>query len=279
MTIRPGHPDGRQDVRCVRAGRPPNPRRKASGRRPRTGVRGRRTSVRMERWTRIPPSPPACSPSCATWRPTTTASGSRPTRLATRPTSRSRRSPSWRTSPTASRRAAPPSSPTRGPPAARCSASTATPASPRTRRRTRRTSACASATRRPRRARARLLPAPRAGQRVRRRRLLPSGPGAAARHPRPHAHKPEAWTPRSATRVRGALPARRGSALKRAPAGSPADHPLIEDLKRKDVAGFAQLTEADALAPGFLDVFDELCRTAAPLVRFLCDAAGVPYEV
>ena len=91
--------------------------------------------------------------------------------------------------------------------------------------------------------------------------------------------KPEAWTaavgdPAFTERFRLG-----GSSLKRAPAGVPADHPLIEDLKRKDVAAFAQLTEADALAPGFLDVFDELCRTAAPFVRFLCDAARVPYEV
>jgi len=48
--------------------------------------------------------------------------------------------------------------------------------------------------------------------------------------------------------------------------------------KLGDVAAWAPLSEQAALAPGFLDVFDELCRTAEPLVRWLCDAAGVGFE-
>ena len=84
-----------------------------------------------------PPSPPSCSPSCATWPPTTTASGSRPTRTATSPRSRSPRWRSSRTSACACPRSAATSSPTPAPPAARCSASTATSASPRTSRPTR----------------------------------------------------------------------------------------------------------------------------------------------
>ena len=68
-----------------------------------------------------------------------------------------------------------------------------------------------------------------------------------------------------------------GESLKRAPAGYDSDHPLIEDLKRKDVVGYAMLTEDAVIADGFLDEYSGLCRAATPFVAFLCDAVGVPF--
>ena len=68
-----------------------------------------------------------------------------------------------------------------------------------------------------------------------------------------------------------------GESLKRAPAGYDPEHPLIEDLKRKDFICVAFLTEKDVCAPGFVGDFAGTCRDASPLVRFLCAALEVPY--
>jgi uncharacterized protein (TIGR02453 family) len=68
-----------------------------------------------------------------------------------------------------------------------------------------------------------------------------------------------------------------GESLKRPPAGFDRDHPLIDELKRKDFIAVTDLTEADVLASGFLDRFLELCDASAGFMRFLCDGARVPY--
>ena len=68
-----------------------------------------------------------------------------------------------------------------------------------------------------------------------------------------------------------------GETLKRPPAGFDRDHPLIEELKRKDFIAIADLTESDITAAGFLDRFLELCGEAGDFMRFLCDSARVPY--
>jgi uncharacterized protein (TIGR02453 family) len=68
-----------------------------------------------------------------------------------------------------------------------------------------------------------------------------------------------------------------GEALKRPPAGFDPDHPLIDELKRKDFIAIADLTESDAVASGFLDRFLELCGQAGGFMRFLCDSSRVPY--
>jgi uncharacterized protein (TIGR02453 family) len=68
-----------------------------------------------------------------------------------------------------------------------------------------------------------------------------------------------------------------GETLKRPPAGFDREHPLIEELKRKDFIAVADLTEADATASGFLDRFVELCGDASGFMRFLCDGARVAY--
>ena len=67
-----------------------------------------------------------------------------------------------------------------------------------------------------------------------------------------------------------------GDSLKRPPAGLDADHPLIEDLKRKDFMAVHQLTQAEVTSKTFLPQFAKLCKTGMPLVAFLCDALGVP---
>jgi len=68
-----------------------------------------------------------------------------------------------------------------------------------------------------------------------------------------------------------------GDALKRAPQGYPADHPLIADLRRKDFVATTPFADADVVAPAFIDDFIARCADAAPFMRFLCCALGVPY--
>ncbi len=68
-----------------------------------------------------------------------------------------------------------------------------------------------------------------------------------------------------------------GETLKRAPQGVDPHHPLIEDLKRKDFTAGVRLTERDALSLRFLDQFTALCKDAAPFMKFLTDAVGLPW--
>jgi uncharacterized protein (TIGR02453 family) len=68
-----------------------------------------------------------------------------------------------------------------------------------------------------------------------------------------------------------------GESLKRPPAGFDKEHPLIEELKRKDFIASANLTEAEVTASGFLDDFLELCDSASEFMRFLCEGTRVAY--
>jgi uncharacterized protein (TIGR02453 family) len=68
-----------------------------------------------------------------------------------------------------------------------------------------------------------------------------------------------------------------GDSLKRAPAGFDPEHPLIEDLKRKDFIGVVTLSEKDVCARGFVESFAKTCKDVSPLVRFLCAAVDAPY--
>jgi uncharacterized protein (TIGR02453 family) len=68
-----------------------------------------------------------------------------------------------------------------------------------------------------------------------------------------------------------------GESLKRPPPGFAADHPLIEDLKRKDYVGEASLKERAITSPGFLEEYAALCKESAPLLRFLCKAVDVEF--
>ncbi len=68
-----------------------------------------------------------------------------------------------------------------------------------------------------------------------------------------------------------------GDSLKRGPKGFDPEHPLIEDLKRKDFIAMARFEEADALADDFLDRYVECCRTARPFVRYLTKALDLEF--
>ena len=68
-----------------------------------------------------------------------------------------------------------------------------------------------------------------------------------------------------------------GKSLKRPPRGFDPEHPLIEDMKRKDFIASARYHEKDATAPGFIDEVTRSFKSAAPLVAFLCRSVGAPF--
>ena len=68
-----------------------------------------------------------------------------------------------------------------------------------------------------------------------------------------------------------------GDSLIRPPRGFDDDHPLIEDLKRKDFIASTRLTQKTITSDHFMETFTEHCKRSAPFMRFLCDAVGVPF--
>ena len=68
-----------------------------------------------------------------------------------------------------------------------------------------------------------------------------------------------------------------GDSLKRAPAGFDSEHPLIEDLRRKDFIAMVELTQGDVCSRGFLERFARTCEEGFPLVRFVCGALDLAY--
>ncbi len=63
-----------------------------------------------------------------------------------------------------------------------------------------------------------------------------------------------------------------GDSLVNPPRGFAKDHPLIEDLRRKDFIGLAPLTPAQATEPALLPLMVQRFSQAAPYMRFLCRA-------
>jgi uncharacterized protein (TIGR02453 family) len=61
-----------------------------------------------------------------------------------------------------------------------------------------------------------------------------------------------------------------GDALRNAPRGFAKDHPLVEDLKRKDFIGLAGLSKADVIAPDFRNLVATRFKQCEPIMRFLC---------
>ncbi len=80
----------------------------------------------------------------------------------------------------------------------------------------------------------------------------------------------QAWPQRWATAKEGVVLG--GESLKRAPKGVDPDHPLIEDLKRKEFITSEASNEKVAVRPDFAQVFLDYSRRTAPLTAFLAEA-------
>ena len=91
--------------------------------------------------------------------------------------------------------------------------------------------------------------------------------------------------PRSLARVRDAVASKPGGwkkakrglvlggeTLSRPPRGCAADHPLIDDLKRKDFIASIDFSQAQICGPKLMDDFLRSARKMAPLLAFLSEA-------
>ncbi len=63
-----------------------------------------------------------------------------------------------------------------------------------------------------------------------------------------------------------------GDSLANAPRGFAKDHPLVEDLKRKDFIALASLSKTEVTSGDLQPLVVERFRQAAPYMRFLCKA-------
>ena len=68
-----------------------------------------------------------------------------------------------------------------------------------------------------------------------------------------------------------------GEFLQRPPRGYPPEHPLIEDLKRKDFIARSDFDEAEIGVPGFCAMVGNRFRRAGPFVEYLCAALDIPF--
>jgi uncharacterized protein (TIGR02453 family) len=68
-----------------------------------------------------------------------------------------------------------------------------------------------------------------------------------------------------------------GESLKRPPRGYDPEHPLIDDLRRKDFIAVQRLDEKAVLAPGFPKKLEAFCANTAPLMKFLSSALGLRF--
>jgi uncharacterized protein (TIGR02453 family) len=86
---------------------------------------------------------------------------------------------------------------------------------------------------------------------------------------------PAKWKRMKAGKTFKSLCSLQGDTLIRPPKGYDPDHPLIEDLKRKDFTVLIPLTQKAATSADFLDQFVKACKAASPLNKFLCGAIGL----
>jgi uncharacterized protein (TIGR02453 family) len=68
-----------------------------------------------------------------------------------------------------------------------------------------------------------------------------------------------------------------GDSLKRPPRGYHPEHPLVDELKRKDFVASCRLDEKDIVGPGFDRRLAEIYRDGAGYVGYLCRALGAPF--
>jgi uncharacterized protein (TIGR02453 family) len=68
-----------------------------------------------------------------------------------------------------------------------------------------------------------------------------------------------------------------GDMLSRPPKGCDANHPLIEDLKRKDFIGGTEFTRKEVCSAEFMDLFSKACASSAPFMKFLTEAMGLKW--
>jgi uncharacterized protein (TIGR02453 family) len=91
------------------------------------------------------------------------------------------------------------------------------------------------------------------------------------------ADNPAAWVRATRNRTFARHYAFRGESLTRAPSGFQPDHPLIEDLKRKNYAAGTGFDDPLACSPELLPFVVGHFRRLAALVDYLCAALDLPF--
>jgi uncharacterized protein (TIGR02453 family) len=103
------------------------------------------------------------------------------------------------------------------------------------------------------------------------------GPAALDRAREAIVARPDEWGRLVTAPAFGPVLSLRGEQLVRPPRGYDPDHPFVDDLKRKDFLVTASFAEAEACRPDFFDRYFRTCRAAAPFVRFVTEAIGLPW--
>ena len=91
------------------------------------------------------------------------------------------------------------------------------------------------------------------------------------------ADNPNAWKQATQNRVFKGAYELRGESLIRPPRGYQADHPLIEDLKRKDFIAFAEFDVADLGSKTFTKQAAKTFAKATPFMSYLCMAVDANF--
>jgi uncharacterized protein (TIGR02453 family) len=68
-----------------------------------------------------------------------------------------------------------------------------------------------------------------------------------------------------------------GESLKRPPPGFPRDHPQIAELMRRDFVASTDVPRSEFTSTRFLAFYEGVGRDLRPLLKFLCDAVGLPF--
>jgi len=91
------------------------------------------------------------------------------------------------------------------------------------------------------------------------------------------AKKPEKWFSARNDRKFVAQWELAGGSLTRPPRGYDANHPAIEDLKRKDFIAIAPLSIAEVTGAGLVKLASKRFAVTAPFMKFQCEALGIQY--
>jgi uncharacterized protein (TIGR02453 family) len=89
--------------------------------------------------------------------------------------------------------------------------------------------------------------------------------------------EPDEWTRASREEAFRRIYELAGESLKRGPRDFDLDHPLIEDLKRKDFVAVRTVPRRFATRDDLPHALADTYGSAEPFMRFLCGALDVPY--
>jgi len=91
------------------------------------------------------------------------------------------------------------------------------------------------------------------------------------------AAQPKEWLKVSRGKAFASLFELSGDALSNPPRGYKKDHPLIDDLKRKDFIAITPLDEKHVITGALKTEVARSFKTAVPFMRFLCQALEIPF--